>query len=144
MPPPLTAYTPSRHVLCQGLDDVMSNVPASTLPPHRSVLVCAWGEAGASALDTATGTLHKSPSFPPTKCDACIVVSSPHIMRRVLDTLGAGDTFNAGMIVARACGLGAGDAVSFACRCDMPCGCLCLRMASSLQAGWGQVRHCGL
>ena len=37
----------------------------------------------------------------------------------MVDTLGAGDTFNAGMIVARACGVPVADAVSFACRCSM-------------------------
>jgi sugar/nucleoside kinase (ribokinase family) len=34
----------------------------------------------------------------------------------VIDTLGAGDTFNAGMIVGRACGLSVQTSLEFACR----------------------------
>ncbi len=45
-------------------------------------LICTWGEAGAFALDPE-GSEHHSPAFPPP---------------RVIDTLGAGDTFNAAVI----------------------------------------------
>jgi ketohexokinase len=45
-------------------------------------LVCAWGDAGAWALD-ADGGCHSSPAYPPA---------------RVIDTLGAGDVFNAACI----------------------------------------------
>lgn len=48
-------------------------------------LVCTWGEDGAAAL-TAEGRLFNGPAYPP-----------PHLV----DTLGAGDTFNAGVIDAR-------------------------------------------
>ena len=50
----------------------------------RSLLICSWGEDGAYALDR-DGGLHHSPAFPPSQ---------------VVDTLGAGDTFNAGVIDA--------------------------------------------
>ena len=45
-------------------------------------LICAWGDDGAYALET-DGTLLHSPAYPPPQ---------------VVDTLGAGDTFNAGII----------------------------------------------
>lgn len=47
-----------------------------------ALLTCTWGEKGASAIDPQ-GRLHHSPAFSPAL---------------VVDTLGAGDTFNAGMI----------------------------------------------
>ncbi|MDR2877236.1 MAG: PfkB family carbohydrate kinase [Chromatiales bacterium] len=47
-------------------------------------IVCAWGKAGAYAIDH-TGELLRSPAFKP---------------EHLVDTLGAGDTFNAGMIDA--------------------------------------------
>ncbi|MFP4561088.1 MAG: PfkB family carbohydrate kinase [Thiohalorhabdus sp.] len=50
------------------------------------VKVCTWGSAGAVAVDNA-GRLHRTPAFPPA---------------RVVDTVGAGDTFNAGLIDALA------------------------------------------
>lgn len=48
----------------------------------RAVLVCAWAEQGADALGPDGRLLH-SDAFPPP---------------RVVDTLGAGDTFNASVI----------------------------------------------
>lgn len=51
-------------------------------PDLDAILVCTWGEAGAVALDR-TGRLHSSPAFPP---------------ERIVDSVGAGDTFNAGLI----------------------------------------------
>jgi ketohexokinase len=52
--------------------------------PRRSgqVVCCAWGADGAWAID-GEGSLHHSPAFPPL---------------RLLDTLGAGDAFNAACI----------------------------------------------
>jgi len=48
----------------------------------QSRLICAWGEDGAYGLET-DGTLWHNPAYPPPQ---------------VVDTLGAGDTFNAGII----------------------------------------------
>lgn len=48
----------------------------------QACLICAWGAEGAYAL-TPTGELLHSPAFPPAQ---------------VVDTLGAGDVFNAGII----------------------------------------------
>lgn len=49
---------------------------------YRATLICAWAEEGADALDPEGQLLH-SDAFPPP---------------RVVDTLGAGDTFNAAVI----------------------------------------------
>jgi len=46
------------------------------------LLVCAWGEGGAAAMD-ARSRVWESPAYPPP---------------RLVDTLGAGDVFNAGVI----------------------------------------------
>lgn len=48
----------------------------------RGVIICAWGEEGAIAR-TPCGVIVQSPAFPPY---------------RVIDTLGAGDTFNAAVL----------------------------------------------
>lgn len=50
----------------------------------QAQLICAWGAEGGYALDD-TGGAWMSPAYPPAK---------------VLDTIGAGDTFNAGIIDA--------------------------------------------
>lgn len=65
-----------------------------------ALLVCAWGEAGAWALEP-DGTLHQSPAYPPP---------------RVVDTLGAGDVFNAGIIHALLDGAPVGQAIDRAGR----------------------------
>src|SRR3569623_1138627 len=70
-----------------------------TQAPHAE-LVLAWGDAGAYALDR-DGELYHSPAFPPP---------------RVVDTLGAGDTFNAGLLDARVRGLAVREALEQACR----------------------------
>nr|XP_061813995.1 ketohexokinase-like [Nerophis lumbriciformis] len=65
-----------------------------------AVLICAWAEKGADAAD-ADGTLLHSDAFPP---------------ERVLDTLGAGDTFNAAVIHKLARGRPLQEALTFGCR----------------------------
>lgn len=50
----------------------------------NAILICAWGDEGAFACD-AQGHRYHAPASTPT---------------RVIDTLGAGDTFNAGVILA--------------------------------------------
>ncbi|HWQ70631.1 MAG TPA: PfkB family carbohydrate kinase [Patescibacteria group bacterium] len=63
-------------------------------------LIVTWGKEGAYGLDRR-GAIHHSPAFPPVE---------------VKDTLGAGDTFNAGLIDAYLRGLGLAEALSSACR----------------------------
>ncbi|XP_006822189.1 ketohexokinase-like [Saccoglossus kowalevskii] len=60
-----------------ALDGLQSKVK------QGAILVCAWGEHGAWAMETTTKVKYHSSTFPPDK---------------VIDTLGAGDTFNAGFI----------------------------------------------
>lgn len=70
-------------------------------------LVCAWGADGAYALTRVDQALH-SPACPP---------------RQIVDTLGAGDTFNAGIIDALVRGAGLAHALQEACcLAGMKCG----------------------
>jgi ketohexokinase len=70
--------------------------------PRRpgQVLVCAWGADGAVALDE-TGALHASPAFPPVA---------------LVDTLGAGDAFNAAWVDGMLRGLSVAATLREACR----------------------------
>ncbi|MGB4780887.1 PfkB family carbohydrate kinase [Candidatus Methylomirabilis sp.] len=63
-------------------------------------LILTWGKEGAYGLDHR-GEIHHSPAFSPVE---------------VKDTLGAGDTFNAGLIDAYLRGFGLAKALSHACR----------------------------
>ncbi|XP_077433736.1 ketohexokinase isoform X3 [Vanacampus margaritifer] len=65
-----------------------------------AVLICAWAEKGADALD-ADGTPLHSDAFPP---------------QQLLDTLGAGDTFNGAVIHKLANGCRLQDALTFGCK----------------------------
>lgn len=65
----------------------------------KAILVLPWGEMGAWAMQG--GTILRSPAFPPDE---------------VIDTLGAGDTFNAGLIHAMASGRALDAALEDACR----------------------------
>ena len=63
-------------------------------------MICAWGSEGAAAM-TPEGVLVTSSCFPPSK---------------VIDTLGAGDTFNAATILALNDGKTIKEAITFGCR----------------------------
>lgn len=65
----------------------------------QATLVCAWGEDGAYSLDS--DDFHYSPAFAPAQ---------------VVDTLGAGDTFNAGFIDAQLHGLDIKTSLRAACQ----------------------------
>lgn len=65
-----------------------------------AAVICAWGEQGAAALST-DGLLCNSPVFPPEK---------------LVETLGAGDTFNAAVIFALCRDQTLQDAITLGCR----------------------------
>ncbi|XP_025771505.1 ketohexokinase-like [Puma concolor] len=65
-----------------------------------AMLVCAWAEEGADALGPDGQLLH-SDAFPPP---------------RVVDTLGAGDTFNASVIFSLSQGKSMQEALRFGCQ----------------------------
>lgn len=67
--------------------------------PHAE-LVCTWGAGGAHALAHNGQPLH-SPAFPPPQ---------------MVDSIGAGDSFNAGYIHARLQGQDIGHGLEYACR----------------------------
>lgn len=66
----------------------------------RGLLVCAWGEGGAYALDARNELVH-APAVAP---------------REIVDTIGAGDTFNGAFIDAMLRKLPLPGALAFACR----------------------------
>jgi len=79
--------------------DARSLLKARQAQCGSAKLICAWGEAGAWALN-GKQELH-SPAFPPPL---------------LVDTLGAGDTFNAGIIDSLVRGLDLDAALKSACR----------------------------
>lgn len=69
-----------------------------TLPDTEKI--CAWGEEGAYAIDEE-GKMHHAPAFFPPQ---------------VVDTLGAGDTFNAGFLDARLRHRSLSESLTFGCQ----------------------------
>ena len=73
----------SRHyALEQGFKSAKELLNHIRKSVPQTMLVCAWGEEGASGMDEKNIIIH-APSVPQEK---------------IIDSLGAGDTFNAGMI----------------------------------------------
>ncbi|MEN8170030.1 MAG: PfkB family carbohydrate kinase [Pseudomonadota bacterium] len=71
-----------EYALHNGSHDLQSFLQRMATLKLNAMICCTWGEMGASAIDSER-TLFHAPAFSPA---------------RVVDTLGAGDTFNAGMI----------------------------------------------
>jgi len=77
----------SRHFAQQqGYDDGAAFLHMMRHQAPQADLYCAWGEDGAYALPHRQSVIIHAPSYPPTS---------------IIDTLGAGDTFNAAVIHAR-------------------------------------------
>uniref|UniRef100_A0A3B5MH84 Carbohydrate kinase PfkB domain-containing protein n=1 Tax=Xiphophorus couchianus TaxID=32473 RepID=A0A3B5MH84_9TELE len=87
----------ARHF---GFDSPEATVLVLTRLSLRAVLICAWAEKGADALGP-DGLLLHSDAFPP---------------EMLVDTLGAGDTFNAGVLHTLSNGGSVQDALAFGCR----------------------------
>jgi len=78
------ALTCQAYARAKGFADAPALLSALGNHAGRAMLTCTWGEAGAWAR-VPSGAVHHSPAFVPPK---------------VVDTVGAGDVFNAGMIHA--------------------------------------------
>uniref|UniRef100_A0A8B9E9Z1 Ketohexokinase n=1 Tax=Anser cygnoides TaxID=8845 RepID=A0A8B9E9Z1_ANSCY len=89
---------PDRVILRAGSGWGWGPTPAP--PPRRATLICAWAEEGADAMGPGGELVH---------ADAC----PPETL---VDTLGAGDTFNAAVIFALSGGQSLQDALNFGCR----------------------------
>ncbi len=87
-------------VTARGFDNAIAFFDAARSLAPGAILVCTWGDQGAWARDHENRDYHASAYSPP----------------RVIDTLGAGDTFNAGLIHAMASGQPLQDALSHACQ----------------------------
>lgn len=84
----------------RGFDSARGFLEHTSANCPGRILVCTWGEAGAWAVDH-DGGMHHAPAAPPP---------------RVVDTLGAGDTFNAGLIHGLAGGRNLPEALDLAVR----------------------------
>jgi len=88
--------------LSHGLSNKESAVEYfKTLVKDGAGVVVAWGEKGASCYHPDSGII-SSPSYPPSG--------------GVVDSLGAGDTFNAAVIGGLASGLGLAESVDLGCQ----------------------------
>ncbi|XP_072490082.1 ketohexokinase isoform X4 [Notamacropus eugenii] len=88
----------ARHMGFQSATETLKGLYSRV--GKGAVLICAWAEKGADALGPDGKLLH-SDAFPP-----------PH----VVDTLGAGDTFNASVIFSLSQGKSIQEALTFGCQ----------------------------
>ncbi|GFR61506.1 ketohexokinase [Elysia marginata] len=90
-----------------------------------AVVICAWGEKGAAAMSDQSG-LVTSPAFPPTE---------------ILDTCGAGDTFNAATLFALGRGKALQTAIEFGCKiAGSKCGIMGLNNLTLLKDTFAHIQ----
>jgi len=87
-------------VMARGFDKPAAFFDAMRSHIPEAILVCTWGDQGAWARDRNNRDYH-APAYPPPE---------------IIDTLGAGDTFNAGLIHAMVSGLTLAEALVHACQ----------------------------
>ena len=87
-------------VTARGFDKPAAFFDAMRSHIPEAILVCTWGDQGAWARDRNNRDYH-APACPPPE---------------IIDTLGAGDTFNAGLIHAMVSGLTLAEALVHACQ----------------------------
>ncbi|NXS57425.1 KHK Ketohexokinase, partial [Brachypteracias leptosomus] len=88
----------AQHFGYQSAPEALRGLRSRVQP--GATLICAWAEKGANALGP-DGELVHSDAFPP---------------ETLVDTLGAGDTFNAAVIFSLSAGKSLQDALTFGCR----------------------------
>lgn len=111
----------SRHYVC-SMGYELPDLFLRDIVPTGKVAYCAWGDEGAWVKDVS-GDLHHCPAFKP---------------ERVVDTLAAGDVFNAGIIHAAVSGFSEQDSVRRACHfAGGKCGRLGLDGLSELADSFG-------
>lgn len=88
------------YVRYRGFSDSQAFLAAMRRSAPRAILICSWAASGAYGL-SADNRICASPAFPPS---------------RVVDTVGAGDTFNAAIIHALERNQDLGSALETACR----------------------------
>ncbi|XP_042659165.1 ketohexokinase isoform X2 [Tyto alba] len=88
----------ARHFGYRSAPEALQGLRGRVQP--GATLICAWAEEGADAVGP-DGELVHSDAFPP---------------ETLVDTLGAGDTFNAAVIFALSAGKTLQDAITFGCR----------------------------
>lgn len=94
----------ARHA---GVQDPVAFLHRLRAHAPAAEIYLGWGEGGAYAMDR-NGAVHHSPAYPPP---------------RVIDCVGAGDTFNAAVIDAKLRGLTAAQALAHGCRmAGLKCG----------------------
>ena len=90
----------AMHLGFSNSQETVRNVKEVLKLKHDLIIICPWGEKGADAIDI-DGSFYHSDSFPP---------------KSLQDTLGAGDTFIAGVLDSMVRGMPLYDSIRFGCQ----------------------------